>query len=73
MNYAVKASYLLELFKKVPGKLLGAKLSGLKPRRFRELQKEAEAAVMLVYNISDPAPEAPAPKGLKSPAELFNP
>lgn len=71
INYAVKSSYLLELFKKVPGTLLGAKLSGLQPRHFRDLQKEAEAAVMLVYSITKPAPPAPAPQGLQSPKQLF--
>lgn len=72
INYAVKSSYLLELFKKVPGApLLGAKLNGLQPRHFRDLQKEAEAAVMLVYSITNPAPVAPAPQGLQSPGELF--
>lgn len=72
VNYAVKSSYLLELFKKVPGKMLGAKLSGLKPRHFRELQKEAESAVMQVIAIAEPVPESPAQPALKSPAELFN-
>ena len=72
VNYAVKSSYLIELFKKVPGKMLGAKLSGLKPQHFRELQKEAESAVMQVIAIADPAPQEPAKGGLKSPAELFN-
>lgn len=77
VNFAVKSSYLKELFKKVPGKSLGLKLTGLKQRHFRDLQKEAEAAVMLVYTVSNaaPVPQAPAtpaPKGLKSPKELFN-
>ncbi len=73
VNYAVKSSYLRELFKKIPGKMLGMKLSGLKQQHFRDLQKEAEASVVLVYSKTEAAPQAPAPQGLKSPRELFNP
>lgn len=73
VNYSVKASYLLELFKQVPNALLGAKLSGLQKQHFRDLQKEAEAAVMLVINVTEPADslEGSPPAGLLTPSELF--
>ncbi len=77
VNYAVKSSYVLELFKQVPGKMLGAKLGGLAPRHFHEVQGEAESAVMLVISITAPAAPAPSPPspapgaGLRPPQELF--
>lgn len=61
INYAVKAPYLMELFKRVPGVMLGTKLSGLQKLQFRDVQREAESAVMLVITVTTaPAPTAPS-------------
>jgi len=75
INYSVKSSYLLELFQEVPDAMLGAKLSGLKKRHFREIQREAESAVVMILNITSPpspaTPKETPPGVLKSPEELF--
>lgn len=75
VNYSVKAAHVLRLFEKVPGQGLGAKLSGLRKQHFREIQEEAESAVMMVLNITardpDGAGKKAPPAELIPPSELF--